>query len=154
MEFFPLYLILMLIQFARKRVQSSKALGVGFAIGAVHAAIFWKVDFNNYEPVLFYACMFLLSFGWFHILDWLDLKVSTIFCGFLVALQIVMVFNCINNDVTNTILYGIYPIVITIINVLMIGSGLEESDDMATGSANADCHIQGHTKGEGAIKWA
>lgn len=150
MEFFPLYLILMIIQFARKRYQSSKALGVGLIVGAVHAAIFEMVNFDI--PVMFYACMFLLSFGWFCLLDILDLKISTVFCGFLVAFQIAMVFNCINNDITTTLLYSIYPTVITIINVLMIGSGLGEHDDMATSGANANCNLQGHSKNEGATK--
>tara|TARA_R110002012_G_scaffold269646_2_gene453778 strand:+ start:1758 stop:2180 length:423 start_codon:yes stop_codon:yes gene_type:complete len=140
----------MIVQFSRKRYQSSKALGVGLAVGIIHAGLFELIEFN--VPVIFYAVMFLLSYGWFCLLDWLDLKFSTVCCGFLVAFQIVMVFNSINGDVVNSALYFLYPTVIMVINVLMIGSGLGESDDMATSVPNADCYLSSHKKNEGSIK--
>ena len=150
MTFWLLYGLLMIVQFFRKRYQSSKALGVGLAVGIIHAVIFESVTFEI--PIVFYATMFLLSFGWFCVLDWLDLKVSTICSGFLVAFQIVMVFNSINGDVANSVLYELYPSAIMIINILMIGSGLGESDDMASSRSDANCYFPGNKKNEGSVR--
>lgn len=140
----------MIAQLFRKRYQSSKALGVGLIVGVIHSVIFELVEFN--VPITFYATMFLIAFGWFWILDWLDLKLSAVFSSFLVAFQMVMVFNTVDGNVVESVLYGIYPYIITIINILMIGSGLGERDDMATNRTNANSLFPRPIKSKGAHK--
>lgn len=130
MDFWSLYAFIMIVQLCRKRFNSSKALATGFVIGLAHSLIFSYVDFNSEPPIMFYSVMFLLSFGWFCILDMLNLKLSAIFSGFLVAFQIVMVFNSLGDSVTDTMLYAMYPYVIIVVNSLMIGAAFGERDGL------------------------
>ncbi len=150
MSFWSLYAFVMIVQLCRKRFNSAKALAAGLFVGIAHAVVFELGDFGSSAPVIFYSAMFLISFGWFCLLDFLQLKLSAIFSGFLVAFQIVMVFNSLGGNVPNSMLYVAYPYIIMVINILMIGAALGERDDMASNHSHSHCSHKGNDKSKGA----
>lgn len=151
MTFWLVYGVLMVVQFFRHRIQSAKALCAGLVIGIIHAITYQSFDFASYEPILFYAAMFLIAFAWFGILEYAKLNTSAIVCSGLVFFQMVMCFAAINADIMDSVAYGIYPSIIFIINILMILAGLGERDDMATASADSPCHRKGDDSSKGHV---
>lgn len=151
MTFWLAYGVFMIVQFLRKRYQSAKALCAGLVVGLVHQALITTVNFELLDQIAFYASMWLIAFGWFCYLEFAKLNMSAVVCAFLVAFQMFMVFGSINNDITESVLYTMYPDTIFLVNILMIAAGLGERDDMATASTHCTSDHKSHHKGEKAV---
>ena len=146
----PIYLSVMLVQLARHRNKSAKALGVGLFIAVAHALIIEVLPLS--DPIVFYSLMFMLSYTWYLILDYLSLKLSAMISVGLVCFQIVMVFNAVSSDdVVNSMLYRYYPVAIIMVNLSMLWAAIGEKDDLATNRSNAPGNHKGANQGKGTV---
>ena len=89
---------------------------------------FWFEHFSKLaqyqdSPNLFYAVLFLLYSAWFIGFDALKLKYSTISIGILCLFSGVMFIDATASPESETFLYTTYPVIITILNIMIIIAG-------------------------------
>lgn len=148
MIIWPAYLVIMIIQLFRKRVQSSKALAVATLIGFAHYICY--VTFKDESAFLFFSIMWLLSFSWYMVLDFMDLSKSTTASLFFVMFQLVMTINATAGNVDDSFLHSIYEHVILTGNLLMMLAAFGEKDGMVSSAVNDHSNDKSCNKSKGA----
>lgn len=126
MSFYAPYLLFALWQWLRGRANSAKALFVGLLACLCYELFTHSSTINN--AGIFQSVLFMISFGWACMSDFLNLKRTAIACYALSVFQMIMTIDAFNSPHTYTLMYYAYGYIMIAFNILIISAGLSEDD--------------------------
>lgn len=146
MVFCPIYLIAMAFAAVNRKWFNASILLIGACISCVHYILMRELV--GIETLPWLVIMFLLSSVWFHLLDSMKARCSSILAAALCLFLAVGIIDAASYPNTTTVYYASYPIIITVFNLAMIYFGATDNGNCCFGGADSDLLRKNNKKSE------